>query len=305
MTTSMRVTQTLAAASLCLVAGCSKAGAPQTLSRQLQLAPDGAVRVELPAGEITVTGDAAATSAHVSGRLASGQNLQVTGDPSHLLLRVTGSAAGARGWLSWLFQPTAAETRIALSVPAGVALEFLGASADLWARGLSGGLTATSASGDLHVDATAARLKLGSASGDIEVRDPAAVDADIATVSGDQRLYGLGGRLRLASVSGDIELHAGQLRALTVRTASGDQHLSLPLQDDAQIESASASGDVFCDFSGGARLDLTTGSGDIVGDAALTWDASHHHANAVVGEGGAQLRIRTASGDIHLTPRQP
>ncbi|MDE2148288.1 MAG: DUF4097 family beta strand repeat protein [Gammaproteobacteria bacterium] len=295
----------LAAAASLSIAACSHAAEPTatTVSRSLPLDAGASLRVEVPSGDVEISGDNGAAGLRLSGRLAPGRQLQVDGDARHLRLQVVGSAVGWRGWLHALLHTgSRSGTHLVLQLPAAVALEFHAGSADLRVRGLSGPLSADTASGDVWIESSGTKLVIKTASGDVHVRDPATDETRISTASGDLRLYGIGGRVNLQTASGDIRLEAGTVTELSAGSVSGDLQVRLQPAPEARVKLSTVSGDVGLHLTGGsgATLTLSTVSGDIGTAVPLQFDDRHRRAQGRYGNGSAQVSIKTVSGDIRV-----
>jgi hypothetical protein len=112
------------------------------------------------------------------------------------------------------------------------------------------------------------RLNVHTASGDIEVEGVSG-DLTLRSASGDLQLARLVGQLTVQSASGDVSLEDSVV-SLTARTASGDLHINETVLDGAHAQTA---------------------SGDLALDGTL--------------RGGKNVRVETASGDVHLSLQQP
>jgi DUF4097 and DUF4098 domain-containing protein YvlB len=182
---------------------------------------------------------------------------------------------------------------ITIRVPAGSSIQGKSASADIRATGryavarldlasadvkveeVTGDAHLTAASGDLTVGRVGGGLLLKSASGDLEVGDVTG-DVSIETASGDIAIRSVGGSLRAGSASGDVEIGRVSRGQTQIKTASGDVKVGV------------AAGT-------GVWLDVNTASGDTKND--LTMEG----AAPAEGRAALELRIRTASGDIHIS----
>ena len=227
------------------------------------------------------------------------------------------------------------EVQLLLEVPANLALHVQTSSGDIQSEGMSGTqrlysssgdvtvhrssgpLTVETSSGDLAVEQVVAS-RLRSSSGDIGVKDAGALDA--STVSGDLSVQGARDSLVLNTTSGDIVVQdaphgidghtiSGQLRVrgscghVTLGSQSGDVRARVrgPLLA-ADVESVS--GEVGLELAQGmdASLELGSSSGDL--DCQAPVRLLQHDRNSLsaqYGRGGPRVRLRTSSGDIHVT----
>ena len=257
-----------------------------------------AVRLDIPAGEVTVQtwgeprvdvevtakrndegSQAAAAETRVEAHERGGRHEITVRAPKR---------EGGRFGISWGRGP---ELEVVVRCPEGTDLELTTHSADLDARGTLGDvgsrsasgdvsvldtqdLSFTTASGDLVAASVAGALSVKSASGDIDVRHVAGI-ATASTVSGDLRIGHAGGAATVSTVSGDIQL---ELAAAAVRAnaVSGDVAVAMVPGLALWIDVQSVSGDV------SSELD--------VADAPAGEPAEH-----------VELRVRTVSGDVHVS----
>jgi DUF4097 and DUF4098 domain-containing protein YvlB len=198
----------------------------------------------------------------------------------------------ASGW-NWRRMPKLA---ITVQVPTDSSLAVKSASADVRAAGryavaqvdlasadavieeVAGDAQLKAASGDLTVGRVGGGLRINSASGDLRAGD---VIGDVAadSASGDIAVRSVGGSVKASSASGDIEVGVVRRGEARLRTASGD------------VEVGVAAGT-------GVWLDVSTASGTTRNELSMTGDGTV----ATGGEPAATLalRIRTASGDVHI-----
>ena len=129
------------------------------------------------------------------------------------------------------------------------------------------------------------------------------------TVSGDVAVNADGGKIRVQTVSGDIDVKTSEPLELSVNSTSGDVQV-----EGATIERFDArtvSGDVQFDAGLGtsATHSIETVSGDLSIESATgvtvevrsAMDMRHGGSRTqVAGDGAAQVRFRTLSGDCHV-----
>jgi hypothetical protein len=227
------------------------------------------------------------------------------------------------------------EVRLQLQVPPVLALQVESVSGDIAARGLAGGQTLHSTSGDITADAAGGALEVKTVSGDARLggRGRAVVrttsgdvsttfdgPVDARTVSGDIAVPSAGDSLVLATTSGDISV-TDSPRSLAAATSSGELDVTsargavtlsstsggISLGLKAPLGGASlnnASGDIELELAPGldATLELATSSGDIESDVPLVLQGhGRQYLNAQYGRGGAIVKARTVSGDLHVT----
>jgi DUF4097 and DUF4098 domain-containing protein YvlB len=232
------------------------------------------------------------------------------------------------------------EVRLALEVPAGVAVELDGASADFDGEGLSAPLTLHSASGDADLRRCVGDVQISTASGDVTIEGSRAVsvttvsgDVHVAmtrgplrihTSSGDVAIGDLSDSLAVETTSGDIEVGrapagatiatssggisvrhaAGRLRA---RSVSGDVKAVLePPLRGAEIVTSSGEIGLGLEDTVGCALELRTSSGSLdIGVPCRTQTLTRQLVSAVVRQGTTPVMLRSVSGDITVTRGEP
>jgi lia operon protein LiaG len=188
-------------------------------------------------------------------------------------------------------------------------IEVQGASGNLVTYSSSGDVTAhdvmrsrmRSSSGDLKVENSRGPIDLHASSGDIEVRGAADSIAVIAS-SGDVEIDAAPRGAHVETQSGRIQV-AGASGGVRLSSSSGDIQVGLapPL---AQVDIGTSSGEVVARVSGspGLSLDLGTSGGSIEAEMPLRiHTANRHELTGTVGDGRTPVRVRTSSGDIHLS----
>jgi hypothetical protein len=159
-----------------------------------------------------------------------------------------------------------------VSVPRAARVAINSVSADIRSHFLAGEQSYKSVSGDIAVDPDGGKVRAQTVSGDIEVRAAEPIELSVNTTSGDVKVEGaVVNRFDGRTVSGDIQYEAGfGVGAVhTIETVSGD----------ISIETYS-----------GATVDVKAGMNMRRGGSETQ----------VVGDGAAQVRFRTLSGDCHV-----
>jgi hypothetical protein len=159
-----------------------------------------------------------------------------------------------------------------VEVPHGARLDVNAVSSDIEVEGVDGDQTYKSVSGDVEVACHGGRVSLTTVSGDVELRSDRPAEADLTTTSGD------------------VEIEAAMLRALKVRTVSGDAEIRAGFVPGPLHTIESVSGDLSLVALSGLSVEVRTGLN-------IGKDAGHR---LVVGDGAAQLRFRSMSGDVEL-----
>lgn len=227
------------------------------------------------------------------------------------------------------------ELDLQVQVPEALDVRLVSASGDVVTRGLAGRQSLGTTSGDCAVGGAkgvveirtvsgdarlegARRASVHSTSGDIEAVPGGPLEAE--STSGDIDVEQAPDSLVLGSTSGDISVD-GAPRGLEARTGSGtigaravagtvsvhatsgsvDLALVAPL---ASADLASSSGDLEVSLGSGlgARLELASRTGDIDCDVPVRiLEQGRRNLIANYGRGGATVKARTDSGDLHVT----
>ena len=133
-------------------------------------------------------------------------------------------------------------------------------------------------SAELHVTGELSQARVRSGSGDVDI-EHASGEVAVDAGSGDVQVERLDGEGTLRSGSGDLDVTATSGR-IQASTGSGDVQLG---RVDGAADVRSGSGDVVVEHST-ADLAISTASGD----------------QQVLRTGGGTLRLKSASGDVHV-----
>jgi DUF4097 and DUF4098 domain-containing protein YvlB len=202
-------------------------------------------------------------------------------------------------------------TMNAKSVSGDVTFEGIGGKAE--AKSVSGdisvfkagkGAHCESVSGDLTVADVAGGLNGKSVSGDLEVANITG-DTELHTVSGDVKVESVKGSVEAESVSGDVTLMGvSEADEVKGKTLSGDIKYQGMIKPDGKYSLASHSGDATMIIPGDSAFDLEakTFSGDIDSafEIAVSGKLSKKEIRGSVNGGGADVTLKTFSGDVQL-----
>jgi DUF4097 and DUF4098 domain-containing protein YvlB len=190
---------------------------------------------------------------------------------------------------------------ITIRVPTGSSLAAKTASADVRAAGRYATVQVSAASGDAWLEEATGDARLQAASGDLSVGRVGGA-LHVGSASGDVEVGDVTGDVTASSASGDITINSvgGSAKA---ETASGDIRIGVVRRGQARLGSASGDIEVGVAAGTGVWLDVSTASGDTVNELSMGGGST----TGSVGESSArqtgaalELRIRTASGDIHI-----
>ena len=198
------------------------------------------------------------------------QSLPLTVRKSDGLLQVEVSDRGAFApFAGWFDRHYGVDFQV--TVPAGARVTINTVSADVRSDLLSGEQTYKTVSGDVALASAAGRLRVSTVSGDIVVRSSAATELSVNTTSGD------------------VHASGAELAGVEARTVSGDIGLNGNLAAGPLHSVETVSGDLTVDSSSGVTVDIRR-SLDFGGGPRML----------VSGDGAAQLRFRTLSGDVRV-----
>lgn len=165
-----------------------------------------------------------------------------------------------------------------------------GTSGDMRVSDISGGWSSHFTSGDCNLSGFRGdSFTFEATSGDLDASQIEAARVRLRTTSGDVHLQDADiQELDAQATSGDIEIdqRTGRLARAGVEASSGDVLLRLPADASFRLEPRVSSGSVDVGFR------------DLVSERIDRHDAVYRHGN-----GGAQLRVRTSSGNITVRPR--
>ena len=199
-------------------------------------------------------------------------------------------------------------TDLYLRIPHSASIEADSVSSDITVNNNNGErIQLNTVSGDLEIDASPQLLELQSVSGDVEFEGTAG-RSSVETVSGEIALVGPSGEINLNTVSGDVTLEAGDVSRGRFESVSGDMTLTLGLGDGGRLSCDSMSGDVKLRLPAAQQAEFTAQSysGNINSEFGNSTRVSKGPGEILrhqEGDNGAQIRLETFSGDIHIRSR--
>jgi hypothetical protein len=162
-------------------------------------------------------------------------------------------------------------------------------------------VSSTTGSGDVSVEGIRGPVNARSGSGDMKFRAVQS-DVNLRTGSGDAKLEEIsGGKVEVETGSGDVELRDSRC-AMHVRTGSGDIRAQGELAGDWNLHAGAGGISVRLPPETGFDLDAHTSSGEIHTRLPITVQGSigQGELRGKVKGGGARLELSTGSGDISI-----
>lgn len=191
-----------------------------------------------------------------------------------------------------------------VQVPQGASVRVHTVTAPIDVRGVAGSIHAESTNGAITIAGSPAEVDARTVSGAVDVNG-AVPHARVRSVSGSVRLRGGRGSIDVRTVSGECSVvAAGDLNELDVHTISSDVTVDAPVAAGAQIAVKAHSGRVVVKLpsSVNADVELRTHAGSLESRIGAKRSAKGS-LDVKLGSGGAQVRVRTFSGDVTIEPR--
>jgi len=180
-----------------------------------------------------------------------------------------------------------ASPHLDVAVPRRATVVVEAGSADLSAEDLAGDQRYETVSGDVNLTRVRGQVEIDAVSGDVKL-----------SAGGELRL-------RARTVSGDVQARAGRLTGLLLATTSGDLSLAGELDPDGQHRIETVSGDTLLALAGGARVELSSVTGDLRSEVAHRSEGSRNRRVVILGDGRATLTASSMSGDIRIVRARP
>ncbi|MGD0491835.1 MAG: DUF4097 family beta strand repeat-containing protein [Steroidobacteraceae bacterium] len=235
--------------------------------------------------------------------------VEVSGTPDDLAGRVRMSSSGDQTTIHVMpFSiggDSGGDIRLVVHVPAKSSVSTSLVSASLKVHGLQGEAYLRSISGSISGEVSG-NLRVNTVSGTVRLSAPAAQRIEIKTVSGSVQLTGGSGEAELGTVSGKMQADLGSLTRGRFKSISGDVTANFSVAHDAEIEAESVSGTLRFGFASipGADFDVQSFSGSIDNCFGPKPAESQYGPGSTLtfksGDGHANVRIASKSGDIHL-----
>lgn len=244
--------------------GCHEAHAADTLTRTFNLGATPKVEVRNISGPITVTGSAR-TSVYLSAVKSGGSAAQR--ERLKITIEARGNALSVRTrcdrWVRGCGEGV--RVRYTLHVPRSTRLQCRSVNGPVTVSRVQGGVQASTVNGKISTNGT------GSA------------PLGVSTVNGKITARGHSGPVETRSVNGPTRLELTRLAGdVVLRTVSGSVQVKLPKNS-------------------GARVELSTVSGELVSQLPLQVSRRGRRGlSGTLGQGGPRIRARTVSGSVTI-----
>ena len=182
--------------------------------------------------------------------------------------------------------------------------------------GVQGPLEASTGSGEIKASSIGSQVRLTTGSGDVQAENIKG-DVHVQTGSGSIRVNGMNGRLDIHTGSGDLDVQgsptdtvaetgSGHIRVRgvkgSVRAGAGSGDVELWGDPSSSWDAHTGSGEVTLHVSNAASFDIdadsSSGSVTVNHPLSVQGTIKRNRVEGKVGSGGAEVRLRTGSGDI-------
>lgn len=158
-------------------------------------------------------------------------------------------------------------------------------------------------SGDVRLDRIAGDLSIDTGSGEVRVGRVSGGEIRIDTGSGDVEAERLDGS-SLVIDTGSGEVSVGHIAgAARISTGSGDVTVGTDAKDALSIDTGSGEVEILMPRSAGAELAISGGEVDIDSDLGFNGRTDRRSARGTLNSGGPRMEINTGSGDIEIRAR--
>lgn len=276
--------------------------ASREVDATLDAAPNATIEIETTSGSIEVRGWDN-NQVVVTGRIGDDvESFTAEGGGNRIVIEVEVEQRGRWGGRD-------IDAHLEIKVPRGARLEIETVSASIEVEEFDGRIEAESVSGGIELSGAPATADLESVSGGIRVRGKNTRTL-AETVSGSIRLDGVSDRVEASTVSGRIEVDAGQIERGDLESVSGTVELECSLARGARLDVSSHSGNVTLTLPAdvSASFEAETFSGRIDNDfgaqaeRASKWTPSKT-LEFTTGDGDAEVTLETFSGNLRIQKR--
>jgi DUF4097 and DUF4098 domain-containing protein YvlB len=296
-TVALQVMTPVIAGALCMsFASWSPVDAATDFRQTSSANPQGSVEIVDIAGSIEVEG-------------WDRSEVEVTGTPADLAERVHLSSSGDQTTIHVMpysiHGSSSDDVHLIVHVPAKSSVSTSLVSAKLEVKGLKGDAYLRTISGNIYGEVNG-NLRVNTVTGTVHLSAPSAQRVEVKTISGSVQLTAGSGEVELTTVSGKVQADFGSLTRGRFKTISGDMTANFSVAQDGEIEGESVSGTLRFGFAAAPAADFEVQSFSGTIDNCFgpkPTEAQYGPGSKLIfknGDGRANVRIASKSGDIHL-----
>jgi len=274
----------------------------ETLDREVAADPHGAVEISNVSGKIEVSGWNR-PNVHVQADYGGGvERVEVTTESGRTVIRVVLQHS------SWWGGGSGGSADLKVQLPKDSKLDVSGVSSGVSSTGIDGPQHLRTVSGGITADIGGTDVDVKTVSGEIRLRGVGQQGSiHLSAISGDISLEHAAGDLEASTVSGSVDVHVNPARSVRLHTTSGSVSFEGTLLRGASLDAQSLSGRlrVQAPAQAGYQYEASSFSGSIRDCFNAEPERTGHYGpgsslNGTLGEGGAQVRLKTLSGSIEL-----
>jgi DUF4097 and DUF4098 domain-containing protein YvlB len=287
----------------------------EKISKAFKVGPSGTLDISNISGRIVVTAGGTDTIVVDAVKRVRSRESDVKGQLEQTVVNMSEHGGRAEVRTTYTGRNSRVSVDYTVTAPAGTSVYAHSISGDIRIANIKGEVRADAVSGDVDASAAPGATLVKTVSGDASASGVANQDElRVSSISGTVRVTGAKVRsLDADSISGDVELRGAVCDRVTARSISGNLSFEGTLQKSGRYELRSQSGDVHLALAGGTGFEVDAGtfSGNVRSDLPVTvrsgetgsGRASRHSLHGVVGDGSAQLVLKSFSGDITIAKK--
>jgi len=272
--------------------------AESRIEKNLELSPGGRFTLNSEFGSVAVTGAA-----------RSGAHIVITSDKVDLNNDLEFTVTSCGGWAQVTarrkhdsFHLRGLSAHFEIEVPAQTRTELHTGGGSISLSGLRGQAEAKTSGGPIDVMGLNGNLEAFTSGGPIHIREVTG-DVHIVTSGGPIEVEELEGSLKALTSGGEIRINrvSGYVEA---KTSGGPIHAAYSAGNThgGDLDTSGGPIEVSIDRSANLNLDASTSGGSVSSDLPVqsVGTMSRSHVQGTIGSGGAELRLHTSGGSIHI-----
>lgn len=170
-------------------------------------------------------------------------------------------------------------------VPRGARVRVTTGNGAVTVERVGGEVNATTGNGRVNIRNTEGAVRVTTGNGEVDVRDVAGA-VRVTTGNGSVSVSTARGPVEARSGNGDVDVRMTAVQAsedMTFSTGSGDVRVTLPADYNGELDASTGNGSISSDF-----------------DLKVAGRLSPRRVRAVIGRGGARLRLSTGNGELEV-----